>query len=445
MRVKGFRANGVFGYLNFDIDFNEDVSFLVGGNGAGKTTALKLMNALVIPNFSDLLQIPFESVFLTLMDNKEEIVISANTLKDDISMSVSGLADPLILPNYSSTDIDYYSRRRGKHEELMEEISRKHVGHPIVRRIAEIQSPIFLGLDRRQEDSLKYTGHYYRERDAWIHQKNIESSHSRRLIKGSIGASLVETEMLVQNSYRQLREAENEHSSELRDSILLSAFQYSKFDSEGMLDIVEWREKPVLLQRQKEIKEALSNIGVNDTRLGEEVDKYFDEIAKLFDTLKNSTEGITLEFLVNKAQIERMSKVVEIIDEHKSKVDDLYKPINDFLSTVNNFYSDSNKKLEVDSVGQLFVRRPNESQCTIEGLSSGERQLLVIFAHSFFSHYGNTGTVFIIDEPELSLHLGWQEKFADTIFSINPDSQYILATHSPEIIGENKDKAVSCR
>ena len=139
--------------------------------------------------------------------------------------------------------------------------------------------------------------------------------------------------MLVQNSYRQLREAENEHSSELRDSILLSAFQYSKFDSEGMLDIVEWREKPVLLQRQKEIKEALSNIGVNDTRLGEEVDKYFDEIAKLFDTLKNSTEGITLEFLVNKAQIERMSKVVEIIDEHKSKVDDLYKPINDFLST----------------------------------------------------------------------------------------------------------------
>ena len=57
MRVKTFKAKRVFGYLDFNIKFNDDISFLVGGNGSGKTTALRLMNALVNPNFKDLLQI----------------------------------------------------------------------------------------------------------------------------------------------------------------------------------------------------------------------------------------------------------------------------------------------------------------------------------------------------------------------------------------------------
>ena len=130
-----------------------------------------------------------------------------------------------------------------------------------------------------------------------------------------------------------------------------------------------------------------------------------------------------------------MYRIVDIIDEHKSRNDGYYQPIDDFLGTVNIFYEDSNKKLEIDTVGQLIVRRPDGNECTIEGLSSGERQLLVIFAHSFF----NQNNVFIIDEPELSLHLGWQEKLADTIFSANPSSQFILATHSPEIIAGNKN------
>ena len=89
----------------------------------------------------------------------------------------------------------------------------------------------------------------------------------------------------------------------------------------------------------------------------------------------------------------------------------------------------------------MVVRRPDGNECTIEGLSSGERQLLVIFAHSFF----NQNNIFIIDEPELSLHLGWQEKLAEAMFSANPYSQFILATHSPEIIAGNKNKAVGCR
>ena len=50
--------------------------------------------------------------------------------------------------------------------------------------------------------------------------------------------------------------------------------------------------------------------------------------------------------------------------------------------------------------------------------------------------------VFIVDEPELSLHIDWQEKFVDAIQKANPNVQLILATHSPAII---LDRTESCR
>jgi len=442
--VKGFHAEGVFGYLDFDIKFNQDVSFLVGGNGSGKTTALKLMNALVKPNFKDLLQIPFHTCSLTLNINDSEVVIFAQTNEDNISLSVSDCEPDLLLPNYSNSD-DYYSHREDKFEEIIEDLNRQNIEHPVMRAISSIDSPIFLGLDRRRDVS-NMKQDYFHERELWMHKKRTKMGSSKRFIKGSIGASLMDTEMLVQNSYRRIRELENRQSHKLRDQILLSSFQYSEFDQDVLTpNMNKWKEKEGLLTRQKEIKDAISNIYGEDSSLSNEVDKFFSGVTKLFETTEQTGESFSIEWLLNKAQIERMSNIVDIVDDHKSKVDKYYRPINDFLNTVNEFYSDSSKELKVDAVGQLVVKRPDGNECTIEGLSSGERQLLVIFAHAFFNHFSNRKNVFIIDEPELSLHLGWQEMFAETIFSISPNSQFILATHSPEIVAGNKNKAVKCR
>jgi len=444
MIIKSFKAKNVFGYLNFDIEFNDDISFLVGGNGSGKTTALKLMNALVNPSFKDLLQISFEEICLEIKDQNEIIVISAREENDNKILKISSLDSELLLPSYSN--IEFYSHQSKKLEDIIDNINREFSDHEIVRKISQIQSPIFLGLDRKREDSVSYSNDLFLEREMGLGHRTKRSIAAKRLIKGSLGISLMETELLVQNSYKRLRELEERQSTKLRDSILLSAFQYSNIDVEIMeSNLVDWKEKQGLLQRQKEIKEALSKIGGEDSKLSSEVDKFFNQITSLFEQLSDSEKGLSIEWLLNKAQIERITKIVEIIDEHKSKVDGFFKPINDFLFTINSFYEDSNKKLEIDTVGHLIIVRPNGDKCTIEGLSSGERQLLVIFAHAYFSHNSKRQLAFIIDEPELSLHLKWQEKFAETIFSIGPKSQFILATHSPEIVGVNKDKAVRCR
>lgn len=446
MIVKGFSAKSVFGYLDFNINFNKDVSFLVGGNGSGKTTALKLMNALINPNFKELLQIPFVNCSLEINSEKKDVFISALTKNENIYFSVSGIDEVLVLPRIDSSDFDYLSHREDKLEELINDLKRKNSDHPVIRAISKIESPIFLGLDRRRDVSdLKQD--YFHEREVWLHNKRAKGLiGSRRFFKGSIGASLMDTEMLVQNSYRRIRELENRQSHKLRDKILLSSFQFSKYEQDDLnLDINKWKEKEGLLARKKEINDAILNIVGKDSSLSNEVDKFFYEMTNLFEMMDQSKDGLVIEWLLNKAQIERMASIVDIIDDHKSKVDKYYKPINDFLDTVNDFYSDSQKRLEIDAVGQLVVKRPDGNECTIEGLSSGERQLLVIFAHTFFNRRAGNRNIFIIDEPELSLHLGWQEKFSETIFSVSPESQFILATHSPEIVAGNKNKAVKCK
>ena len=39
-----------------------------------------------------------------------------------------------------------------------------------------------------------------------------------------------------------------------------------------------------------------------------------------------------------------------------------------------------------------------------------------------------------MDEPEVSLHIDWQQRLIDLILTLNPNVQIILTTHSPAVI-----------
>lgn len=59
MRIKRFVARKVHDYMDFDIDFNKDVNFLIGSNGSGKTTSIKLIKAILSPSLKDIISISF--------------------------------------------------------------------------------------------------------------------------------------------------------------------------------------------------------------------------------------------------------------------------------------------------------------------------------------------------------------------------------------------------
>ena len=85
-----------------------------------------------------------------------------------------------------------------------------------------------------------------------------------------------------------------------------------------------------------------------------------------------------------------------------------------------------------------------EKEANIFELSSGEKQILIMIAHLIFYEAQKQSGIFIIDEPELSLHLAWQEIFVSSILQASPNTQFILATHSPAIIA-NIENEKNCQ
>jgi len=104
------------------------------------------------------------------------------------------------------------------------------------------------------------------------------------------------------------------------------------------------------------------------------------------------------------------------------------------------------KKIFQDTIDKLFaetgkkiIRNENEIRFTQIGetlfpyqLSSGEKQMLAILLTVLVED--NKPYVLFMDEPEVSLHVDWQQQLIDLILQLNPNVQIILTTHSPAVI-----------
>ena len=98
--------------------------------------------------------------------------------------------------------------------------------------------------------------------------------------------------------------------------------------------------------------------------------------------------------------------------------------------------------------GKTIVRKSNEIRFEQDGdllypyqLSAGEKQMLVILL-TVLVQDNRTGVMFM-DEPEVSLHVEWQQRLISLIRQLNPHVQIILTTHSPAMIMDGWMDAVT--
>ena len=70
---------------------------------------------------------------------------------------------------------------------------------------------------------------------------------------------------------------------------------------------------------------------------------------------------------------------------------------------------------------------------TFDGLSSGQKEIIsTLFL--VWEHTKNNPSVVFIDEPELHLNAQWHRTFVNHLVDLAPQNQYIIATHSEEIM-----------
>ncbi|OHE08833.1 MAG: hypothetical protein A2513_02275 [Sulfurimonas sp. RIFOXYD12_FULL_33_39] len=449
MKLIKFSAENVYGYLKFDITFNNDLSFLVGGNGSGKTTVLKLIQAILTPNLKDIYLIPYEKMALEFEKDNKKYTIFIEKTKIKISIFLDGNhEEKLTLDNIHDQDeLAYILSREEKSIDFFNKKLFEQKTNHIFKFIHEIEVPLFLGLERRENN---------RDEDHFFHEKILLRNSGKgiirhnRYIDGSLGQSLQETQEIVKNVYEKIRRKEDFQRKKLRDDILLTSFNFANFgdllDSNGDFKTMNIDEQFNITTKKEAIANALKNIGFDRDKNLKEMEDFFLKIEGLFSEMKNSdTKGVNIAWLINKSQIDRILKLIELIDESNAKVEKSYETINKFIDTVNHFLGDTKKSIEVDNIGNLKIKKPNGQYATIDALSSGERQLIVMFSHLVFKNESNPSGVFIIDEPELSLHLKWQEEFVQYALESSPKTQLILATHSPEIFAGYENKVIQVK
>ena len=114
----------------------------------------------------------------------------------------------------------------------------------------------------------------------------------------------------------------------------------------------------------------------------------------------------------------------------KQKATEISRPRTLFNDIIDELFLETDKTIIRDSNEICF--RQNGERLSPYKLSSGEKQILIILLTALVED--NERYVLFMDEPEISLHIEWQQRLIELIRQLNPNAQIILTTHSPAMI-----------
>jgi predicted ATPase len=130
---------------------------------------------------------------------------------------------------------------------------------------------------------------------------------------------------------------------------------------------------------------------------------------------------------------------VSDMDHKLAAFDSLFHRVKLFLETMNGLLQAKELELDAKKDGILVRIKGRDSsqdqRLPLSALSSGEQHLLVLFYEVIFQP-GQKPTLMMIDEPEISLHISWQEQLLDLLEKACELSgaAIIVATHSPQVV-----------
>ena len=133
-------------------------------------------------------------------------------------------------------------------------------------------------------------------------------------------------------------------------------------------------------------------------------------------------------------QVNLSNRMVEIFasndPEAAAKVQALAYEKTHFQDLIDDLFHETGKTIKRDQ-NELYFDSYGETISAYK-LSSGEKQMLIILLTVLVQN--KKPFVLFMDEPEVSLHVEWQQRLIDLTMDLNPNVQVILTTHSPAVI-----------
>ncbi|WP_281635371.1 AAA family ATPase [Flavobacterium marginilacus] len=441
MKLLKFEANGVHKYLNYDFLLNERLTFLIGINGSGKTSVLKLILGLVSPSYNYLNSIEHTFAKIDCELNGKLLTIKSSKI-DESKLQISLQFDneeeinDIIHRTEKTDDMDSedYHKLNSLHLQNFETLE-------VIKKIKDLSTPFFLGLDRRiyegqQIDKIRSS--YY-----------TRSRYGKFPLNDHLNRSLIEIQEVIYDYFRLIASEQPRINEEFKNNVLLQSFEF--IESREFNILKDTRE---LAEKRENAFETFKNLKVDG--ISESLNKFFDQ---LNDTLREFNEvqkrrkannndlkpqdiDVIQKWFNNQPQLKKIDNLISFNKTYQDEIQKLYEPIEKTRTIINEFLNESRKELLINTKGELKIKLKNNDTVNLYELSSGEKQIITMLGHLiyFVEKSKDEPGIFIIDEPEVSLHLAWQEIFVKSIMDASPNTQFIIATHSPAIINEHSEE-----
>ena len=435
-KLKQFSIFDLWGDKQVILDFKDNKLILVGENGSGKTTILRIVYETLACKWSMLSVEDFSRIELIFQDNKmlkisKSKLLSARELFLEADSSLLREFPPIIrrvlnerssisgrdisydqileiLEEYDYTDLEIYHRINEKLYSV-EKNALLEYSNVIKEKIG--CSIIYLPTYRRVEKRIGYVN----ERDYQKRHMGYKYRLTNQVISEERSIEIAKTGMddvdyFISMSLDDIRKEAN---------ISASRLNYQCF--KGILNKTS--------DNVKYNKEILSE---------EEIEKIFGSINE--DVLSSAESIQITQQLMNMQSLSApMSQPYDrIVYYFYSMLHDRYIHLREKEKIILSFFDACNKYLcnkkfvynEKEYTYNIYVNDGNKSRkIDLEHLSSGEKQVISIFSYLYLSPLSKS--LILIDEPELSLSVPWQKKFLVDISKGNQCEGIISVTHSP--------------
>lgn len=416
--VEYFEVTGFWGDKTICLPLNEDINFLIGSNGSGKTTVINLLSAALKADIRVLYSIQFEKIYVRLKTKGANIkpvievskVVDASTNSFEIIYKIkektSGEGVTYVVEGPFEERI-YHDPRHPRSRRLRDEGVR--LGS-ILKDVVEVN---WLSVHRSAHELDKRR---YREDDN----------------EPSVDVKIREISRSFSNYFSLLTSKAEKESEFFQEQFFLSLLDQ---EHEFSALVAQVDEEPA---DKATVVGILRDLGVSLSKANKSVTSHLSRLSEAKEHWNLEERRITVDDAVALSNAYRVNEMVKKWRRLQDTRSAIFKPRTQFESIINSLFS--GKEIHFDARNAPKVHLGNGDEVDIGVLSSGEKQLFILLGEAVLQE--ERPVVFISDEPELSLHIGWQRALFQHVRALNRSCQIISATHSPDIVGDFQKKVI---
>lgn len=452
MRIRKVTVTGLFGMFDHSIPFNlaERVTIIHGPNGYGKTVVLSMLDGLLRGNYALMRRVPFTNFEVEYDDGR---VLGVEKLPSQQRPIEHPRRRPLpyqhqlVVFERNKEAIQRYNLDSEK--EMHREREMVHFAHLIGEVLPFLERTETLTWRTPETGELLSIEEVI---DRWgdLLPGRLEEMRNRvappwlRELRERVGVRLIQAQRLQEypsgerTTYRvperpifTALKYSNEIAKEIQGVLAKYAARSQELDRTFPARLLDQDKTPWTALSPQEVTARLAELEGERRRLIEL--GILDQEGQLTQAPQEviETKKDVLSVYVNDVR-----EKFKVLEELAQKVGLLARILNSrFLC----------KKTQIRPDKGFAFTSSIGTEISPTDLSSGEQHELILFYELLFKV--KKDWLVLIDEPEMSLHIAWQNKFLEDLQEIVRLSaiDVVFATHSPMIIGEHWDLAVELK